>query len=235
MPTVQAAFEEALARVTGETVISYGAGRTDTGVHALGQVAHVSFQKSYALDRLRRGTNFYLRDAGVVVVKVEQVPVHLHARFSAHLRCYRYRLLMRPSLSVLREKRAWWMPKTLNIEALAQAAPLFEGTHDFAAFRAAECQARTSRKTVDRFTLLYGAQVPKDEVWFEVAARSFLHHQVRLMVGTCVQIGKGSFPPTRITELLEHGQRGDAGPKAPAHGLYLTDVVYPEEAEDSVV
>jgi len=220
--TVQGVLEKALEAVTQEKCTVFGAGRTDRGVHALGQVAHVLLPTSFCLDRLRRGTNFYLKEHRVRVVSVQQVTGDFHARFSAVRRCYRYRVLVRPSVSPLCQDQVWWVPRPLDLQAMQQAATFFEGTHDFSAFRGRFCQAKSPLKTLEACEV----QACGDEVHVVVRARSFLHHQVRIMVGTLVEVGRGDRLPTFVQTLLQQKKRGTAGVTAPAQGLCLEAVCY---------
>lgn len=221
-PSVQGTLEDAYWKMTGERVLVEGAGRTDAGVHALAQVAHVDFQKPVNPARLIPGLNFYLQPSRVVVKEAEVVPDSFHARFSARSRLYRYRILNRKAPSALWRERAWHVPTTLDVEAMKTAAQAFLGTHNFQAFRAAACQSKSPIKTLDRLEL---RQVDDFLEW-TVQARSFLHNQVRIMVGTLMWVGKGKLPPTIISEALERGDRTQVGPTAPPYGLYLAGVLY---------
>ena len=234
--TVQQQFEEALKAVTQEDITSFAAGRTDKGVHASGQVAHVDFCRPYDLDRLRRGTNFYLRESGLVVCGVYAVQPDLHARFSARQRRYCYRLLSRPSMSPLREKYVWWIAQALDIAKMKRAAQFFLGTHYFSAFRGKDCQSKRVSKTMDAVTL----EQKEDEIHIIFASRSFLHHQVRIMVGTLVEVGLGKRAPEEVRFLLESSPefpkpRMMAGPTAPASGLCFVGVSYGCEGIMSMV
>lgn len=201
-----------------------GAGRTDAGVHALGQVAHFDLKKTWDLYRLREALNAKLRDdrAPVSVLNVEIVPDSFHARFSAKGRGYIYRILNRPSPTVLEKDRVWWVAFPLDIEKMRQGAEYLLGHHDFSSFRAAACQALSPLKTLDRLDISNQG----DEIVFTVEARSFLHHQVRNIVGTLKMIGGGYWPPEKIKDILAAKDRKAAGPTAPAGGLYLNKVMY---------
>jgi tRNA pseudouridine38-40 synthase len=222
-PSVQAAMEAALGRFAGHAVTVVGAGRTDAGVHAAGQVAHVDLDRPWPTATIRAAANFHLKPAAVAVLAVEEVASTYHARFSACARVYRYRILNRAAPPVLDRGRVWWLPKPLDADAMAAAARLLEGHHDFSAFRAALCQARSPVKTLDAVSV----RRVGDEIWLEARARSFLHNQVRIIAGTLKEIGEGRAAPERISAALASGQREMAGPTAPPAGLCLMAVLYP--------
>lgn len=226
LKAVQATLEKALFDNLRQEICIFGAGRTDTGVHAEGQAASFFLKNSICLDRLVRGTNFYLKNVPLRVLSAQAVPSSFHARFSAIQRFYRYRILNRAVMSPLKDGRVWWIAKRLDLRALCEAAAQFVGHHNFGAFRGRFCQSATPFKTMD----VCEAEEIGDEVHIFVKSRSFLHHQVRLMVGTLAQVGLGRLAPSDVVRLLQEGQRGTAGPKAPAQGLCLTEVVYPAAA-----
>lgn len=201
-----------------------GAGRTDAGVHALGQVAHFDLEREIADWKLRDALNFHLREqnAPVVILNAEMVPETFNARFSAKGRGYIYRILNRRAPSVLEKNRVWWVPVNLDVEKMRQAARCLLGYHDFSSFRAAACQAKSPLKTLDKLEIFSRGQ----EIVFEVEARSFLHHQVRNMVGTLKMVGDGHLKPDDVKTILEAKDRKAAGPTAPACGLYLSKVWY---------
>ena len=224
-PSVQGVLEYACWKMGGGYVLVEGAGRTDAGVHALAQVAHVDFPRPIKPEQLMAGLNFYLQSTGAVVKAAEEVSDSFHARFSAKARLYRYRILNRRAPSALWRTRAWHVPAELDIGAMETAANCFLGTHNFQAFRAAACQSRSPIKTLDRFEIT----TEGDFIECAVKARSFLHNQVRIMVGTLVWIGKKKIPMTIVQEALERGDRTQVGPTAPPYGLYLAGVEYDEE------
>lgn len=226
LPSVQDSLEKASLKLTGEQVTLVAAGRTDAGVHATGQMAHVCFEKELSLDTLRRGLNFHLKDVPVKVLSVQKVSTDFHARFSARMRHYEYIILNRPSPPVLEEHKVWWIPKPLNIEAMARGALILQGHHDFSAFRTRECQAKTPEKTLHSLTV----NPHHDHIYFQVSARSFLHNQVRIMVGTLKKLGDGYWPPEHIQHILASKNREQAGPTAPPHGLYFRAVDYPSQS-----
>ena len=232
--SAQRAFEDALYQVTGEKVKAVGAGRTDSGVHALGQVAHVIFKKKYVYDRLKRGTNFYLKGLPLTIHHVEEMSEDFHARFSAIRRHYCYRLHINPTCCPLRVGHVWWIVRPLNIKAMKKAATFFKGHHDFSAFRDAECGGRSPLKTLDRCELIAPDNPFMKEEWhIHVSARSFLHRQVRIMVGSLVEVGLNRQPPEWIQRLLKGKKpRCYSGPTAPPEGLYFMKVTYLNERDN---
>ncbi len=202
----------------------FGAGRTDAGVHALAQVAHFDLEREIEDWKLRDALNFHLREMGapVVILDAEPVPDTFNARFSAKGRSYIYRILNRRTPAVLQKNRVWWVPVELDVEKMRQAAVHLLGHHDFSSFRAAACQAKSPLKTLDKLDIT----ISGEEIIFAVEARSFLHHQVRNMVGTLKLVGDGHLQPEDIKTILEAKDRKAAGPTAPACGLYLSKVWY---------
>lgn len=227
VPTVQETLEEALAQLTGESVTVFGAGRTDRGVHATGQVAHVDIEKPISLDVLCRGTNFYLKEKAVVVLKAKCVFDTFHARFSAQTRTYSYFILNRPSRCVLEAGRVWWVCPPLNLKRMQEGAQYLIGHHDFSSFRARECQASSPFKTLD----LLETHVQNNRIEIRVQSRSFLHSQIRIIVGTLKWVGEGRWAPEDVQRALDKKDRRFAGPTAPPEGLYLTSVSYLPEKE----
>jgi tRNA pseudouridine38-40 synthase len=219
---VQQAVEEAVDALTGEGAQVQAAGRTDSGVHALAQVAHVDLRKPLDGDTLRDALNHFLGREPVVVLAAAPAPDGFHARFSARVRGYRYRILNRRPPPALDTGRVWWVPTALDAEAMQAGARRLVGHHDFTSFRASECQADSPMRTLDRL------EVARDgaEIAVTARARSFLHHQVRNIVGTLRLVGEGKWTPQDVGEALAARRRSAAGPTAPAHGLYLSDVVY---------
>lgn len=222
--SVQAYLEAALKGFCRQQIDIFAAGRTDAGVHALGQAAHFDLNTNMDTFHLREAFNAHLRDMHAPVSVIEIVPVSdsFHARFSAQGRGYIYRILNRRARPVLLENRVWHVPFPLNIENMRQGAEFLLGHHDFSAFRGAGCQALSPLKTLDRLDI----ELEGDEIKFLVEARSFLYHQVRNMVGTLKMVGDGHLQPDDIKTILESKQRREAGVTAPACGLYLNKVVY---------
>ena len=221
-PSVQQALEEAVTAFCGESATVQGAGRTDSGVHATGQVAHVDIVRDTDADTVCDALNFHLRPAPIAVLDAVAVGDDFHARFSATGRRYRYRILNRRPMPTLDRDRVWWVPVALDAAAMHAAAQTLVGRHDFTTFRAAICQAKSPFKTLQRLDV---ARVG-DDIVVEAAARSFLHHQVRNMVGTLKLVGEGKWTAADLAGALAARDRAAGGPTAPAAGLYLTEVVY---------
>ena len=221
-PSVQASLEAAIQAFCGEQVQVVGAGRTDAGVHACGQVAHLDLAREVSVETLRNALNHHLRPAPVAVLEAAAVGDDFHARFSARMRHYRYRIVNRRPPLVLDRGRAWQVPGRLDAEIMHEAAQRLVGHHDFTSFRSALCQAKSPVKTLAQMTVVrLGEQIE-----LSARARSFLHHQVRNMVGTLKLIGEGRWPVERIETVLAAHDRAAAGPTAPACGLYLMRVDY---------
>jgi tRNA pseudouridine38-40 synthase len=221
--SVQAVVEEAILKFSSEKVRIESAGRTDAGVHAQGQVAHFDLSKLLKPYKIREGLNFYLRPYPVVILSCEIVDMKFHARFSAIKRAYRYIILNRKAPPALEKKRVWWVPKPLDVETMNKAAQYFVGQHDFTSFRAAGCQASSPIRTLEYFKVKSASE---DQVWFEVEARSFLHHQVRNMVGSLKWVGEGKWKAEDLLNALQKKTRAAAGPTAPPEGLYFLKAVY---------
>jgi tRNA pseudouridine38-40 synthase len=221
-PSVQAAVEDAVFALCGERVTVTGAGRTDAGVHALGQVAHFDLEKTFTAEKVRDGLNHHLRPAPVAILEAQEAKPDFHARFSATARHYFYRIVCRRAPLVLERGRAWHIVRELDAQAMHAAAQALLGQHDFTTFRAAECQAPSPVKTLDRLDV----QRASDEIHIEARARSFLHHQVRSMVGSLKLVGEGKWPIGRLKEILDARDRSACGPVAPPEGLYLVRVDY---------
>mgnify|MGYP000917586494 CR=1 FL=1 len=221
-PSVQGALIDAVEKLTGARADVVGAGRTDSGVHALGQVAHVDIEKSFSADTVRDGLNAHLRPAPISVLSAEEVSDDFHARFSATRRTYWYRVLNRRSPPALDRGHVWHVARPIDRDAMEAAGVRLIGTHDFTTFRDAQCQAKSPIKSLDRMeTRLMGEEV---HVW--CVARSFLHHQVRSMVGTMLEAGFGKLTPDDVAAALAAKDRSQCGPVAPATGLHLVSVGY---------
>ena len=229
LPSVQGAIETALARLEPGPHTIAAAGRTDTGVHATGQVAHCDLGKEWDPFRLAGALNAHLRPAPVAVVAVARVPETFHARFSALERRYLFRLLARRAPEVHDRGRVWRVPHALDAEAMREGAAHLLGRHDFTTFRAAGCQAASPVKTLDELSLEVVGDGNGVEYRFRLRARSFLHNQVRSIVGTLERVGAGAWAPDEVRRALEARDRAACGPVCPPQGLYLTGVTYPED------
>ena len=228
-PTVQGVLTEALERFCGMRVHVAGAGRTDAGVHATGQVAHIDLEREVRPDTIRDAMTAHLRPHPVAVLAAERVPDDFDARFSARKRHYLYRIInRRPDLSLDRD-RAWRVPQKLDAEAMHAAAQRLLGKHDFSTFRAAECQAASPIKTLDQLDVSRAGP----EIRVHTSARSFLHHQVRSMVGSLLRVGEGRWSADDLFAALQSRDRARCGPMAPACGLYLAQVDYGVEDESA--
>jgi tRNA pseudouridine38-40 synthase len=220
--SVQQALEEAVFRFANETVTAVAAGRTDAGVHASGQVAHVDLARDWPPQTIIDAANFHLRPAPAVVLSCERVADGFHARFDARRRHYRYRISTRAAPPILDRDRVWHLPMALDAAAMHGAAQALVGRHDFSSFRAATCQALSAVKTLD----VLEVKRDGDEVAVRAVARSFLHHQVRAMVGSLKLVGEGRWSQGDMEQALAARDRAAAGPTAPACGLYLVRVDY---------
>jgi len=221
-PTVQGVLTEAVEAFCGEKVSVSGAGRTDAGVHALGQVAHIDLGKDWDSDTVRDALTAQLRPHPVAVLAAERVADDFDARFSARARHYLYRIVNRRADLALDRGRAWRVPRLMDAAAMHRAAQQLLGKRDFTTFRAAECQAKSPIKTLDRLDV----QRAGDEIRIAVSARSFLHHQVRSMVGSLALVGEGRWSAKDLAATLEARDRSACGPIAPPDGLYLVRVDY---------
>ena len=224
-PSVQQALEEAAFRVTGEDVRLHSAGRTDTGVHALAMRSHIDVEKDFAPFRLMEALNAQLRPDPIAVTHCEVVPGDWHARFSCIGRSYVYRIANRRAPLTLDRNRLWQVPQDLDHEAMDRAAKALVGLHDFTTFRSVQCQAQSPVKTLDRLD----AEREGEEVRIHAAARSFLHHQVRSMVGCLALVGMGRWREEQVAEALAAKDRQALGLNAPPHGLYFVEAIYPED------
>jgi len=221
-PSVQGHLEDAVQRFTGEAVTAMAAGRTDAGVHALGQVAHIDLVRDWPAETVMNALNFHLKPVAIAVRAAEVAPADFHARFSAIARHYRYRIVNRTAPLALDRERAWAVHVPLDTAAMREAARVLVGRHDFSSFRAAQCQAKSPVKTLD----LLDVARDGEEVTVAASARSFLHNQVRAMVGSLKLVGEGKWTIADLETALAARDRSAAGPTAPACGLYLTRVDY---------
>ncbi|MFH1805929.1 MAG: tRNA pseudouridine(38-40) synthase TruA [Pseudomonadota bacterium] len=221
--SVQQVFEQALAKFAGQFVRVHVSGRTDAGVHALGQVVHFDIPTAYPADVVMNAINHHLRPAPVAVVAAEAVDPDFNARFASKKRYYMYRIINRRAPLALEAGRAWGIFRALDVDAMNVGARHLLGHHDFTSFRDTDCQAKSPMKTLDRLDVVRGE---KDEIRIHAESRSFLHHQVRNMVGTLVLVGKGNWQPDDVKTALEACDRRAGGPTAPADGLYFVRVDY---------
>ena len=221
-PSVQATLEEAVRRFCGEAATLHAAGRTDAGVHALGQVAHLDLAKETDVDTLRDAVNFHAKPAPVAVLSAERVGDDFHARFSATRRRYLYRIVNRRAPLVLDRGSAWFVPVPLDSAAMDAGARQLIGRHDFTSFRASDCQAKSALKTLDVLTV----EREGAEIRVAAEARSFLYNQVRIMVGTLRLVGEGKWRPDDMARALAARDRGAAGPTAPPYGLFFLGADY---------
>jgi tRNA pseudouridine38-40 synthase len=220
--SVQGVVADAVSAFTGERTAVSGAGRTDAGVHALGQVAHVDLAKDWEADTVRDALNAHLRPHPIAVLAAERVADDFDARFSATRRHYLYRVVNRRADLALDQQRAWRVPRPLDVAAMRAAAQKLVGRHDFTTFRSSECQAKSPVKTLDRLDVSRDG----DEVRISAMARSFLHNQVRSMVGSLIHVGEGKWSVADLASALAARDRTACGQVAPPQGLYLVRVEY---------
>lgn len=219
-PSVQSVVKDAIEKFCGSRPDVVGAGRTDAGVHAIAMTAHFDLERDFDADTVMRAVNFYLINQPVVILSCVVVPDDFHARFSCVARHYKYVVLNRSAAPVLNKNRVWWVPKKLDVSKMQNASQKLIGRHDFTSFRASACQAKSPVKTLDRCEI----KTDGDFIIFEFSARSFLHHQVRNMVGTLVEIGSGH--DYDMDEVFAACNRSAAGATAPSQGLYFVSADY---------
>lgn len=220
--TVQGLVEEAIYRFCGERVTVHCAGRTDAGVHARGQIAHIDLSKDWPEYKVMHAVNFHLLPARVAILKAEHVTEAFHSRFSATGRRYLYRIINRSAPLGIDNGYAWHVTKSLDTDTMREAAQHLIGHYDFSTFRDSQCQAKTAMKTLDELRL----EIQGEEILIHAAARSFLHHQVRNMVGSLALVGRGKWSVADFITARDAKDRRAGGPTAPADGLYLMEVTY---------
>lgn len=225
-PSVQGAIEAALSRLEPGTHRIGAAGRTDTGVHALAQVAHCDLQKEWQAFRLREALNYHLKPAPVAITACARVAPDWHARFSATYRQYLFRMLLRRAPASLESGLVWQVRRDMDLEAMREGAAQLVGHHDFTTFRSTICQAKSPVKTLDLLEIEEAEGLSGREMRFRLKARSFLHNQVRSIVGTLERVGAGAWAPQDVRRALEARDRAACGPVCPPHGLYLSRVGY---------
>lgn len=223
-PSIQQCIEEAVFRFCGEEARVHGSGRTDAGVHALGQVAHVDIERKTDAYTVREALNAHMREEQVVVTQAHAVSGDFHARVSAVERSYLYRILNRRPRPALDAGRVWHVPLPLDADAMHDAAQVLVGQHDFTSFRAAMCQAKSPERTLDELRVARSGE----EIHIHARARSFLHHQIRNFAGTLELVGSGKWTAHDVAAALAARDRAAAGPTAPPDGLYLVSVKYPD-------
>ena len=223
--SVQQAIEDAIEKFCGRETTLYGAGRTDTGVHALGQVAHFDLAEAVEADTIRDALNFHVRPAAISILAAEPVDDEFHARFSATERSYLFRIINRRPPLTPDKGRAWHVGTPLDSDAMAEAAQALVGFHDFTSFRSVHCQAESAEKTMNHISVIREGE----EIRLLLRAPSFLHNQARIIAGTLGWVGEGKWTPKNVADALAERDRTAAGPTAPPEGLYLLDVVYGEQ------
>ena len=224
-PSVQSLLQDAIFQFCGEKTTVFSAGRTDAGVHALNMVAHFDLEREQDPETVMRALNFYLTNKPVSVLNCKIVDDNFHSRFSCVARHYKYIVINRSAPVVLEKNRAWWVPQKLDIKAMKREAKKLIGKHDFTSFRAAQCQSKSPIKTLDSVNITQNGE----EIIFEFSAKSFLHHQVRNMVGTLIEIGMGK--PYDIDEIFAAKDRSAAGINAPSCGLYFVSADYATDVD----
>lgn len=222
VPSVQQHLEEAIEKFAQERVTVFGAGRTDAGVHALGQVCHFDLSKEADSDTMREAVNFHLKPAAITVIEAAVAAPDFHARFSAKQRSYIYRILNRRARPALAAGRVWHVMEVLDITRMREGAKHLLGQHDFTSFRDAQCQAKSPIRSINHIQI----EQEGEEIHVVVVAPSFLHHMVRTIVGTLRLVGNGKIAPEDVKRMLEAKDRTQAGPNAPAEGLYFLNVLY---------
>ena len=233
-PSIQSVLEEAVGRLAGEKTLCTAAGRTDSGVHASGQVVHVDLARDMTPAKIVAAINYHLKPHPVSVVRASKVAEDFNARFSAIGRSYCYRILNRPARPALLAHQVWHVPRPLDDTAMLAGAAMLLGRHDFTSFRASACQATSPLRTLDRLDVIRNGEM----IEILAEARSFLHHQVRNMVGSLKLVGEGRWVPEDMARALAARDRGAAGPTAPPDGLCLTGVRYakdPFRAQEEVL
>lgn len=222
LPSVQQSIESAIKLFCGENVEVHTAGRTDAGVHATAQVCHFDLLQQHEPFKIMSAVNHHLKPLPVALLSVEPTDDEFHARFSAKKRYYIYHIINRRAPLAIQHNRAWQVPVPLNEHLMQQAASYLIGFHDFTSFRDAECQSKSPLKTIDEINI----ERLGEEIKIYISAKSFLHHMVRNITGTLKMVGEGKWPPEYIPEILAAKNRSNAGPTAPACGLYLTKIDY---------
>jgi tRNA pseudouridine38-40 synthase len=222
LPTIQGVIQDAIAKFSNEKVTVHGAGRTDAGVHALAQVAHFDLERETTSEEVVSALNHFLQYSKVAILSAEEVDDSFNARFSAKDRSYVYTIINRRAHLTHSKGYAWHIVEELNVDLMNEGAKYLIGHHDFESFRAANCQAKSGRRSIDKLQIVRNGE--KIEV--SITAKSFLHNQVRIIVGTLRKVGNGSWLPNKVEEIISTRERRMAGPTAPACGLYLSNISY---------
>ena len=221
--SIQESIESAIKKIFEEEVVIFGAGRTDAGVHAIGQTAHFDIKKkSFDTYVIKNALNDHLRPLPISILDVEEVDENFHARFDAIQRKYLYRIINRKSPLTIEKGRAWQVHKSLSVELMKKCIPLIEGKHDFTTFRSSHCQSESPIKTIDEVKITQS----DENIYFGISAKSFLHHQVRSLVGSLKMVGDGSWSIHDFDEALKSKIRSKCGALAPSEGLYFMEVKY---------
>ena len=221
--SIQESIESAIKKIFEEEVVIFGAGRTDAGVHAIGQTAHFDIKKkSFDTYVIKNALNDHLRPLPISILDVEEVDENFHARFDAIQRKYLYRIINRKSPLTIEKGRAWQVHKSLSVEPMKKCIPLIEGKHDFTTFRSANCQSESPIKTIDEVKITQS----DENIYFGISAKSFLHHQVRSLVGSLKMVGDGSWSIHDFDSALKSKNRSKCGALAPSEGLYFMEVKY---------
>lgn len=226
-PSVMGLIEQSLLKFTREQVVVFGAGRTDSGVHATGQIAHFDLERDWHSQKVREALNHFLKETGVAILGAEKVTSEFDSRFMATRRYYRYRICNRRAPLTFEMGRAWQYSYPIDVDLMQEGANQLIGHFDFTTFRATACQAKSPWRTMEKLTISREGEW----VYLDAMSRSFLHNQIRSFVGSLAEVGSGRKPVEWITEILEARDRRACGPVAPPDGLYLTQVDYPEDAD----
>ncbi len=228
LPTIQGAINFAIAKIQSSFEGITGAGRTDSGVHASGQVAHLELNKNWEPFRLQQALNFHLKPKPIAIIKVNRVVDDFHARFSAIERHYQFKIVNRDSPLTFQQNRYWLVKRKLNIRKMQKAANYLIGCHDFTTFRSSLCQAKSPVKTMKQIEIISTNTELWPSIEINIKAKSFLHNQVRSIVGTLEKVGSNTWEPEQVAAALVAKNRNECGPVAPPYGLYLAKVIYPQ-------
>lgn len=220
--SIQEIIENAIFNFSGEKVTLYCGGRTDAGVHAIGQVAHFDMQKEFELYRIRNAINYHLKSIPIVILNAEVVNDTFHARFSAKKRHYEYKIVNRYAPAALEAGYVWQIFNPLDVNIMCEAAKYLVGKHDLSSFRSKDCQAKNPVKTTDNIDITQNGSY----IYIKISALSFLHNQVRIIVGTLVEFGKNKTDPQEMKQIIDRSRRSAAGVTAPPYGLYLIKIDY---------